>query len=158
MKNGIKPSFVFSCETNPVDFFSNIITKNIHLVAFSCVSNINLRKWQGPVSFYNWMLYDDFYNELWDMAGKDLGFVATASIVTTQIISFVLGCNVGSIVLVGNKIDLRPEIPSSLKTLQGFVKSKSLNADFVETSAKTGEAVEEAFSKLARKIIPHIKE
>jgi small GTP-binding protein len=62
------------------------------------------------------------------------------------------------VVLVGNKIDLRPEIPSSLKTLQGFVKSKSLKADFVETSAKTGEAVEEAFTKLARKIIPHIKE
>ncbi len=61
------------------------------------------------------------------------------------------------VVLVGNKIDLRPEIPSSLKTLQGFVKSKSLNADFVETSAKTGEAIEEAFAKLARKIIPHIK-
>ncbi|MCK4848900.1 MAG: GTP-binding protein [Candidatus Heimdallarchaeota archaeon] len=61
------------------------------------------------------------------------------------------------VVLVGNKIDLRPEIPSSLKTLQGFVKSKSLNADFVETSAKTGEAIEEAFTKLARKIIPYIK-
>ena len=61
------------------------------------------------------------------------------------------------VVLVGNKIDLRDEIPSSLKSLQGFVKSKSLNADFVETSAKTGEAIEEAFAKLARKIIPHIK-
>ena len=61
------------------------------------------------------------------------------------------------VVLVGNKIDLRDEIPSSLKTLQGFVKSKSLNADFVETSAKTGEAIEEAFAKLARKIIPHIE-
>ena len=62
------------------------------------------------------------------------------------------------VVLVGNKIDLRKEIPSSLKTLQGFVKAKSLKADFVETSAKTGEAVEEAFTKLARKIIPFIKE
>ena len=61
------------------------------------------------------------------------------------------------VVLVGNKIDLRPEIPSSLKTLQGFVKSKSLNADFVETSAKTGEAIEEAFAKLARKVIHFIK-
>ena len=61
------------------------------------------------------------------------------------------------VVLVGNKIDLRPEIPSSLKTLQGFVKSKSLNADFVETSAKTGEAIEEAFAKLARKVIPFVK-
>ncbi|MHA1237578.1 MAG: Rab family GTPase [Candidatus Hodarchaeales archaeon] len=61
------------------------------------------------------------------------------------------------VVLVGNKIDLRPDIPHSLKTLQGFVKSKSLNADFVETSAKTGEAIEEAFVKLARKVIPFIK-
>jgi len=61
------------------------------------------------------------------------------------------------VVLVGNKIDLRPEIPSSLKTLQGFVKSRSLKADFVETSAKTGEAIEEAFTQLARKIIPYIK-
>ena len=60
------------------------------------------------------------------------------------------------IVLVGNKIDLREEIPSSLKTIQGFVKSQSLNADFVETSAKTGEAIEEAFGKLARKIIATI--
>jgi Ras-related protein Rab-8A len=62
------------------------------------------------------------------------------------------------VVLVGNKIDLRSEIPNSLKTLQGFVKSKSLNADFIETSAKTGEAIEEAFTKLAKKIIPFIKE
>jgi len=61
------------------------------------------------------------------------------------------------VILVGNKIDLRPEVPFSVKTMQGFVKSKSLNADFIETSAKTGEAIEEAFSKLARKIIPLVK-
>ena len=61
------------------------------------------------------------------------------------------------IVIVGNKIDLRSEIPDSLKTLQGFVKSKSLNADFVETSAKTGEAIDEAFHKLAKKIIQYVK-
>ena len=61
------------------------------------------------------------------------------------------------VVLVGNKVDLRPEIPSSLKTMQGFVKSRSLKADFVETSAKTGEAIEEAFTQLARKIIPYIE-
>ncbi len=57
------------------------------------------------------------------------------------------------VVLVGNKIDLRDEVPSNLKTIQGFVKSKSLNAGFVETSAKTGEAIEEAFSTLARAIM-----
>ncbi|MHA1993624.1 MAG: Rab family GTPase [Candidatus Hodarchaeales archaeon] len=57
------------------------------------------------------------------------------------------------VVLVGNKIDLRDEIPNSLKTIQGFVKAKSLDAGFVETSAKTGEAIEEAFTTLARSIM-----
>ena len=57
------------------------------------------------------------------------------------------------IVLVGNKIDLRDEVPNILKTIQGFVKSKSLKAGFVETSAKTGEAIEEAFVTLARDIM-----
>ncbi len=61
------------------------------------------------------------------------------------------------VVLVGNKIDLRDELPNSLKTLNGFVKSKALNAEFVETSAKTGEAIDEAFTKLARQIITMIK-
>lgn len=58
------------------------------------------------------------------------------------------------VVVVGNKIDLRQEVPNSLKTIQGFVKAKALNADFVETSAKTGEAIEEAFTKLAQRIMP----
>ncbi|MFX0066548.1 MAG: Rab family GTPase [Candidatus Hermodarchaeota archaeon] len=57
------------------------------------------------------------------------------------------------VVVVGNKIDLRPEVPNSLKTIQGFTKAKAINADFVETSAKTGEAIEEAFSKLALRIL-----
>jgi small GTP-binding protein len=61
------------------------------------------------------------------------------------------------VVLVGNKIDLRDEVPNCLKTINGFVKSKALNGDFIETSAKTGEAIDEAFAKLARLIITKIK-
>ncbi|MFW9853561.1 MAG: Rab family GTPase [Candidatus Thorarchaeota archaeon] len=57
------------------------------------------------------------------------------------------------VVLIGNKIDLREEVTSSLKTVQGFAKAKALNSGFVETSAKTGEAIEDAFEMLARKII-----
>lgn len=56
------------------------------------------------------------------------------------------------VILIGNKIDLRGEVPSSLKTIHGFAKAKALNSGFVETSAKTGEAIEDAFEMLARKI------
>ncbi|MHA1975085.1 MAG: Rab family GTPase [Candidatus Hodarchaeales archaeon] len=61
--------------------------------------------------------------------------------------------NVLPVVLCGNKIDLREEVPGCVKTIQGFVKARSLNADFIETSAKTGEAIEDAFITLARKIL-----
>ncbi len=57
------------------------------------------------------------------------------------------------IVLVANKIDLRDDVPISLKTIQGFVKSKELKTAFIETSAKTGENIEEAFSILAKAIL-----
>ena len=57
------------------------------------------------------------------------------------------------IVLIGNKIDLRNEVPHSTKTIYGFTKAKSLNAEFIETSAKTGEKIDDAFAKLARQII-----
>ncbi|MBN2160577.1 MAG: DUF115 domain-containing protein [Spirochaetes bacterium] len=104
MKRGIEPRYVFSCESVPVDFFGGLDTSHAHLVAFSCASHINLRKWRGEVSFYNWMIDRPEYRELWEEAGTALGFVATGSLVITQAVAFALGCGIRGLVLVGNDL------------------------------------------------------
>ena len=104
VRQGVKPAFVFSCETHAADFFSDIDSSRMDLVAFSCASHSNVRKWRGSVSFYNWMLNEPVYDRLWERAGRSLGFVATASIVTTQAIAFSLGTAVRSLMLVGNDL------------------------------------------------------
>ncbi len=104
LAGGVRPGYVISCETTPADFFSCNDAGNIHLLAFSCMSSINLRKWKGNVSFFNWMIDTPEYNLLWEMAGTGLGFLATGSIITTQAVSFALGCGVKSLALAGNDL------------------------------------------------------
>ncbi len=101
---GIKPHYVITCETTPLGFFSGIDTSGIHLLAFSCSSNSNLRSWKGEISFYNWMMDGDYYNDLWDIAGHDLGFVATGSVVVTQAVSIAMGCGISSLIMAGNDL------------------------------------------------------
>lgn len=100
--HGIDPQYVITCETTPTGFFSGIQTENMHLLSFSCSSHSNIRKWNGKISFFNWMIDGDFYSDLWKDAGEDLGFVATGSIVTTQAVSMMLGCGIASLLLIGN--------------------------------------------------------
>jgi flagellar protein FlbD len=109
VKKRILPHFVISCETTPSDYFCGINTEKIHLLAFSCMSNTNLRKWKGNVSFYNWMIHNEIYDALWEKAGMDLGFVATGSIVTSQAVSIVMGCGIKSLMLVGNDMGFGSE-------------------------------------------------
>ncbi|OHD68997.1 MAG: hypothetical protein A2W19_08685 [Spirochaetes bacterium RBG_16_49_21] len=104
LKSGVRPGYVFSCETNPVDFFGGLDTGRIHLIAFSCMSHLNLRRWRGDISFYNWMIKGALYDRLWNEAGRDLGFVATGGLVTTQAVAFALGCGISGLILVGNDL------------------------------------------------------
>ena len=104
LQYGIKPHYVITCETTPLGFFSGSDTSGMHLLAFSCSSNSNLKSWEGGISFYNWMMDSDYFNDLWDMAGRDLGFVATGSVVVTQAVSIALGCGICSLVLAGNDL------------------------------------------------------
>ena len=104
VKNGVIPDYVMSCETTPVDFFGGMRTAGMHLLAFSCMSSVNLRKWRGAVSFYNWMIFEAPYRTLWETAGTGLGYLATGSIITTQAVSFALGCGIGSLALIGNDL------------------------------------------------------
>jgi hypothetical protein len=107
VERGVSPGFVISCETRPSAFFSGVDTSGMHLLAFSCMSHSNLMSWRGDMSFYNWMIHDEPFASLWEQAGRDLGFVATASIVTTQAVSMALGCSASSISLVGNDMAFR---------------------------------------------------
>ncbi len=109
LKSGIVPDYVISCETRPYDFFSGLDTRKINLLAFSCISHSNLRKWRGPLSFYNWLIEGEHYSRLWDEAGADLGFLATGSIVTTQAVSLAAGSGVRSILLAGNDLAFKWE-------------------------------------------------
>ncbi|MBN1500400.1 MAG: DUF115 domain-containing protein [Spirochaetes bacterium] len=110
LKNGIVPDFVITCETVARDFFITDdietvkIKKPVALLAFSCSSHSNLRKWKGSINFFNWMKKGPGFDELWDTAGRDLGFVGTASIVTTQAISIALGCGIRQLILLGNDL------------------------------------------------------
>lgn len=101
---GVRPDFVISCESTPTPYFRGILTGDLHLLAFSCISPHNLAQWEGDISFYNWMIKGDMYEELWRTAGEDLGFVATGSVVLSQAVSIVLGCAVKSLLLVGNDL------------------------------------------------------
>ena len=101
-RRGIRPDFVITCEATPTDFFSGIDTSGMHLLAFSCSSFSTIRRWGGAVSFYNWMLEGDFFSSLWEMAGEELGYVATGSIVTTQAVAIAMGCGIFSLMLAGN--------------------------------------------------------
>ena len=109
VKRDILPEYVISCETTPVDFFNSCRTEKMHLLAFSCMSNINLRRWKGDISFFNWMIHNPIYDEIWEIAGLDLGYVATGGIVTTQAVSFALGCDIDSLILIGNDLGFRRE-------------------------------------------------
>lgn len=104
---GIVPHYVVSCETTPVDFFGGLDTSRIHLLAFSCIRHSTLMRWKGDVSFYNWMIDSPEYRDLWRMAGRDLGFVATGNSVTTQAAALVLGCGIRSLLLAGNDLAFR---------------------------------------------------
>ena len=102
LKNNIIPDFVISCETSPNDYFS-LTDKSSRLLAFSCSSNSNLRKWKGDISFYNWMM-KGVYEKLWETAGTGLGYVSTGSTVVSQAVSLALGCGIKSLALIGNDL------------------------------------------------------
>lgn len=104
LSRGIVPAYVISCETTPLDYFDTAESDKIHLLAFSCMASVNVRKWRGRISFFNWMIGGAPYDELWEKAGKELGAIATGNIVTTQALSLAFGCAPESVFIAGNDL------------------------------------------------------
>ncbi|MHA2272156.1 MAG: GTP-binding protein [Candidatus Hodarchaeales archaeon] len=70
------------------------------------------------------------------------------------------------IVLLGNKIDLRSTVPNSILPEQGQILAEEISRNateeflkvpYLETSAKTGENVDRAFTILAQKVTDFVK-
>ena len=61
-------------------------------------------------------------------------------------------------IVIGNKLDLVEEVSRSVDN--DIVRDYAENKDsiYIETSAKTGENVEEAFKELTRRIVKHVSE
>ena len=56
-------------------------------------------------------------------------------------------------VLLANKIDLREEGAETVSTEEGQKLADSLGVPFIETSAKSGEGVQDAFARLGKEIL-----
>jgi hypothetical protein len=148
VKSGVFPHYVISCETTPAGFFASLPTERMHLLAFSCGAASHIRAWKGDISFYNWMLHGEPYDGLWDIAGRGLGFVATASIVATQAVSIALGCAIRSLFLVGNDMGFSRSY---------YVKGTVWHQRRCATSSRFTpvETTEQAAMRLAREYVIH---
>lgn len=89
-------------------------------------------------NFTSWM------NELWNNSGK--GKVP--------------------LVILGNKVDLRSSLPGGVTPEEGEARAKDISkdysdlgipVDYLETSAKTGQNVDPAFSLLGKKILKYVE-
>ncbi|MFX0015972.1 MAG: Rab family GTPase [Promethearchaeota archaeon] len=106
-----------------------------------CVGGLLVYDITRPESFYN---MPKWINELWTNNGR--GRVP--------------------IVVVGNKIDLRDKIDNNISPSQGRSFTKNLTnltepdgfkCHFIETSAKTGEQIPQAFSLLGSNVVKFIE-
>lgn len=77
---------------------------------------------------------EKWLNDLWENSGRDKKV---------------------PIVLLANKIDLREEGAESVSSDEGKALAEKLGVFFIETSAKTGEGVENAFAQLGKDILQY---
>ncbi|NVM36976.1 MAG: hypothetical protein HWN81_15375 [Candidatus Lokiarchaeota archaeon] len=61
-------------------------------------------------------------------------------------------------IVIGNKLDLVKEVSRSVDFNIVRDYAETQDSIYIETSAKTGENVEEAFKELTRRIVKHVSE
>lgn len=124
--SGIKPDYVFTCETTPLDYFNGL--EHYGILISTCFAAA-ARQWRGAMRFYNWIVDDPEYDAIWKQAGLELGSLATGGTVITHALAFALGCNCAGIVMMGNDLGYtdRYYAPGSISQIKRMTGARRLN-------------------------------
>lgn len=102
IKAGLKPEYVITAEGIDINYWDDIDTTEMSLIAAVCSAHKNIMTWKGDIYFYSWLV-DGKFNELWEMV-PNVPQLPTGGIVTSVALSLAIDCFANNVVFIGNDL------------------------------------------------------